>query len=346
MVTTTTAYVNHNTIGDYNNNPYETQWSNVTTHHLEKKKPTTTKHKKTTTTKKPKKDGLIDNGLEVTSTADVGGGTKNDWLGKSGVLEETRKAQYEMGQRFDGSNPKVKQPRIFQDTIPRTFMMATATFFTQNGDIHASYVLGRKDIPWEQQNVLKGYWNNELLAFSTKNVVSEQTDMPTFSVTLTGMRDWENTLLANDYASLSIFYLSDKETEPKMATLMTGMVADVHKAYDGNQKTYVITCQSLAKIMSNVTLTTFTEIMANGGALLFDFADQGGNDGRDVEEQTKQQAAATENWKKTVKKKQEEQAQKDFSNVVEETNKHVNEEGKNKKPTPGIPDLTTNIPHV
>ena len=37
-----------------------------------------------------------------------------------------------------------------------------------------------------------------------------------------------------------------------------------------NTKSYIVSCQGLAKILSNLTLTTFPEIVANGGFLFQD----------------------------------------------------------------------------
>lgn len=53
---------------------------------------------------------------------------------------------------------------------------------------------------------------------------------------------------------------------------MTGMVAEVNWAVDASSNTinYIVTCQGLAKILSNINLTTFTEVVANGGYLIQD----------------------------------------------------------------------------
>ena len=175
-------------------------------------------------------------------------------------------------------NPQVKTPYKSNNVIVRRYLQFTATFFTQNGKQNASYVLGREDVPFTNQETLKGYMNNELIGFTTKNDAQNQSDIPTMTLKLTGIRNWEEVLLPNDYVQLGVLYIGDDvQYGPKTATLMTGMIADVHKSYSDGQYIYVITCQGLAKILANVTLTTFTELSVNNVYLLQDMSQGSGN---------------------------------------------------------------------
>lgn len=154
--------------------------------------------------------------------------------------------------------------------VPRGFQTFLATFHTQDGDVHADYALGRNDISYAVQQEYSVHFNNELLSFTTKN--DNQSDIPTMTLRLSGMRTWDEVLLANDYVSLTVTAWGDKYSAPQTSTLMTGLISEVHPMLDSatNAKTYMITCQSLAKVMSNVTLTTFTELAVNNGQLLQD----------------------------------------------------------------------------
>ena len=174
--------------------------------------------------------------------------------------------------------PKVKQSHVHNSDIARKYIQFTATFFTQNGKQNASYVLGRADVPYVQQEALKGYLTKELLGFTTKNDAQNQSDIPTMTLKLAGMRNWEEVLVPNDYASLGVVYVGTDSSDVQTATLMTGIIVDIHKSYSDGNLAYVVTCQGLAGIMANINLTTFPELSVNGTYLLHDLTTTSGNE--------------------------------------------------------------------
>ena len=187
----------------------------------------------------------------------------------SGLPENT---QYNLGDDtavFDGkANRSLVRETGIQ--VPRNFQVFMATFHTQDGDINANYSLGRKDIEYAVQEQYSVHFNNELLGFTTKN--DNQADMPTMTIRLSGMRSWSRVILPNDYVSITVTAWGDAYDKPVTSVLMTGLVSEIHQLDEpqSNSDTYMVTCQSVAKFMSNVTLTTFTELSANGGFLLQD----------------------------------------------------------------------------
>lgn len=154
--------------------------------------------------------------------------------------------------------------------VPRTFSVPVVTFRTQMGEVNASYVLGRQDLNALIQAGYSQEMNNELLGFSTKN--DNQADIPSMTLRLSAMRTWDEVLLPNDYASLKMVVWGDNYTQPETTVLMTGFISEVKPMADpsSNQVSYIVSCQGVAKIMSNVTLTTFSELAVYGGVLLQD----------------------------------------------------------------------------
>lgn len=153
--------------------------------------------------------------------------------------------------------------------LNRGYIIPTVTFRTQNGDVRANYVLGRADIAYNQQVIDSDSMNQELLAFSTKN--DNQKDIPTLTIRLTSLRNWDTILTPNDYTELTMTAWGDNFPLTTQV-LITGLVSEINEAMDAasNTKSYIISCQGLAKILSNLTLTTFPEIVANGGFLFQD----------------------------------------------------------------------------
>lgn len=153
--------------------------------------------------------------------------------------------------------------------LNRGYIIPTVTFRTQNGDVRANYVLGRADIAYNQQVIDSDSMNQELLAFSTKN--DNQKDIPTLTLRLTSLRNWDTILTPNDYTELTMTAWGDNFPLTTQV-LITGLVSEVNESMDAasNTKSYIISCQGLAKILSNLTLTTFPEIVANGGFLFQD----------------------------------------------------------------------------
>lgn len=153
--------------------------------------------------------------------------------------------------------------------LNRGYIIPTVTFRTQNGDIRANYVLGRADIAYNQQVIDSDSMNQELLAFSTKN--DNQKDIPTLTIRLTSLRNWDTILTPNDYTELTMTAWGDNFPLTTQV-LITGLVSEINESMDAasNTKSYIVSCQGLAKILSNLTLTTFPEIVANGGFLFQD----------------------------------------------------------------------------
>ena len=153
--------------------------------------------------------------------------------------------------------------------LNRGYIIPTVTFRTQNGDVRANYVLGRADIAYNQQVIDSDSMNQELLAFSTKN--DNQKDIPTLTLRLTSLRNWDTILTPNDYTELTMTAWGDNFPLTTQV-LITGLISEVNESMDAasNTKSYIVSCQGLAKILSNLTLTTFPEIVANGGFLFQD----------------------------------------------------------------------------
>lgn len=175
--------------------------------------------------------------------------------------------------------------------IKRTYLVVTAVFRTQNGDYRANYVLGRADLAFQQQVIASGEINQELLAFSTKN--DNQKDIPTMTLRLSALHNWDSILTPNDYVELSVSAWGDdyknSGTPVQTQVLMTGLISEINMAFDAssNTKSYIISCQGLAKILSNLTLTTFPEIVANGGYLFQDASEGLTEDEKDSDKEDK-----------------------------------------------------------
>lgn len=175
---------------------------------------------------------------------------------------------------FTGIGSETK-PYTTSDTVKYTMLQMTVTFYTQHGKENASYTLGRVDGSVDI-STKTGNLQNDLLAFQTSYDGTQ--DVPTSVFTLNGMRDWEDILIINDYMELGVqTWASDGSSN--QATIMTGLISDITKTLNpaSTGRSYTVTCQGVQKILNNVNLTTFTELMGDEAYLIYDI--NGAGDG-------------------------------------------------------------------
>ena len=196
--------------------------------------------------------------------------TKND---KSDTLPGTG--------NFDTVNisgdPKWTIARTITPTVTRQWVKFDAVFWSQYGKINASYTIGRDDSSVNQSEVSTGI-QNELLGFSS--TVDASQDTPTFQIMLSGMRDWEDVLLPNDYVMINVTVNDEANKSVDSdgnslngvpTTIITGLIADIHKTGDTSSGIgYIVTAQGVEKILQNINLGLPTDLAANQGYLIYD----------------------------------------------------------------------------
>lgn len=136
----------------------------------------------------------------------------------------------------------------------------TITFVTINGTFPVVARSNSNGVPSDSYN----YFNDGLLSFQTEN--DTQQDVPSATITLTDEEDWASLLVPNDYVKIDMKYrsnaFSDEADQIISTCLYCGLISDIRKqtAADSNTREYIITVSGIAKIMSNITLTTFSEL--------------------------------------------------------------------------------------
>lgn len=145
---------------------------------------------------------------------------------------------------------------------------ATATFLTQTG---VYPVVARSEsgvVPNDSVNA----FNNGFISFDTQNDSSNETAMPTATITLTDDYDWSTLLTPNDYVRIDIEYRGDTFADEAGQTITIcvycGMISDITRttSSENNNRTYVVTAQGMAKILKNINLSTFSEITSTDSA--------------------------------------------------------------------------------
>jgi len=235
------------------NNPYDPGTKIKVNNKSDKNNKKSTKKKKNTS-----KKGLIFN--SVTDKQDTANGAGS--VGSANI----------------SGNPNWTNPSTSEDEIDRLNIVFSVDFWTQYGLQRATYTLGRVDNDDLQVPVATGI-KDELLGFTTNVDMNQNT--PQFQVQLSGLRDWEDVLLPNDYLEISAKVYEDSPRSndsttgtaqsPASATLITGLISNIHKVADSQQGySYVITCQGMQKILDNINLGLPSDLEANGGILLYD----------------------------------------------------------------------------
>ncbi len=108
----------------------------------------------------------------------------------------------------------------------------------------------------------------DLISVQTQNDM--QNDIPTCTIILGNTHDWSSLLAVNDL--IRIDYITPTYDDPanppdtqRDRCIYTGLISNLTRNMDenGNQETYTIVGQGMAKIMSNIQLSTFSELQSN-----------------------------------------------------------------------------------
>ena len=116
------------------------------------------------------------------------------------------------------------------------------------------------DIPSDSQDRLF----KDLISVQLQNDMSN--DIPTLTFTLGNSKDWSSLIAVNDLVRLD--YISpraDDKVSSRDICLYTGLVSNLSRSvsYASNQDNYTIVAQGMAKIFSNIQLSTFSELQTN-----------------------------------------------------------------------------------
>lgn len=116
------------------------------------------------------------------------------------------------------------------------------------------------DIPGDSQDRLF----KDLISVQLQNDMSN--DIPTLTFTLGNSKDWSSLIAVNDLVRLD--YISpraDDKVSSRDICLYTGLVSNLSRSvsYASNQDNYTIVAQGMAKIFSNIQLSTFSELQTN-----------------------------------------------------------------------------------
>lgn len=116
------------------------------------------------------------------------------------------------------------------------------------------------DIPSDSQDRLF----KDLISVQLQNDISN--DIPTLTFVLGNSKDWSSLIAVNDLVRLD--YISpraDDKVSSRDICLYTGLVSNLSRSvsYASNQDNYTIVAQGMAKIFSNIQLSTFSELQTN-----------------------------------------------------------------------------------
>lgn len=176
-----------------------------------------------------------------------------------------------------GTN-RVTKASTNDGSVHRLYTVFTADFWSQIGKVRASYTIGRDDGSVDQTNVSTGL-KDELLGFTSR--VDSNDNVPNFQIQLSGMRDWDNILLLNDYVELRANIMDeagnyinmngDTVYSAKNRLIISGLISSIEKMGSSDSgRNYNIACQGMAKIMENIHLGLPSDLAANTGYLLYD----------------------------------------------------------------------------
>lgn len=177
---------------------------------------------------------------------------------------------------------RATNPSTNNGAVKRLYIVFSANFWSQIGEVRASYTIGRDDNSISQTDVSQGI-QDELLSFTSR--VDSQDNVPTFQIQLSGMRDWDNILLPNDYVEIkaSIFdengnYVTMNGNTVKKAKnrlIISGLISSIEKTGSSTGgRIYNIACQGMAKILENIHLGLPSDLEANQGYLIYDIGQE------------------------------------------------------------------------
>lgn len=91
-----------------------------------------------------------------------------------------------------------------------------------------------------------------------------QNDIPTLTMILGNSHDWSSLFAVNDLIRVD-YILPDKQYRQFDKCIYTGLVSNLTRNanYNGAQETYTVVGQGMAKIMSNIQLSTFSDLQSN-----------------------------------------------------------------------------------
>ena len=93
-----------------------------------------------------------------------------------------------------------------------------------------------------------------------------QNDIPTCTFVLGNSHDWSSLLVMNDLIRVD-YIIPERENQFSQfdRCLYTGLISNLSRNanYNGSEETYTVVCQGMAKIFSNIQLSTFSDLQSN-----------------------------------------------------------------------------------
>lgn len=93
-----------------------------------------------------------------------------------------------------------------------------------------------------------------------------QNDIPTCTFVLGNSHDWSSLLVMNDLIRVD-YIIPERENQFSSfdKCLYTGLISNLSRNanYNGSEETYTVVCQGMAKIFSNIQLSTFSDLQSN-----------------------------------------------------------------------------------
>lgn len=91
-----------------------------------------------------------------------------------------------------------------------------------------------------------------------------QNDIPTLTMILGNSHDWSSLFAVNDLIRVD-YILPDPQYRQFDKCIYTGLISNLTRNanYNGAQETYTVVGQGMAKIMSNIQLSTFSDLQSN-----------------------------------------------------------------------------------
>ena len=116
------------------------------------------------------------------------------------------------------------------------------------------------DIPDDSESNLIA----DLISVQVQNDM--QNDIPTCTFVLGNSYDWSSLLVMNDLIRVD-YIIPERENQFSQfdRCLYTGLISNLSRNanYNGSEETYTVVCQGMAKIFSNIQLSTFSDLQSN-----------------------------------------------------------------------------------
>lgn len=92
-----------------------------------------------------------------------------------------------------------------------------------------------------------------------------QNDIPTCTFVLGNSHDWSSLLVMNDLIRVDYITPDWGQLTQFDKCLYTGLISNLSRNanYNGSEETYTVVCQGMAKIFSNIQLSTFSDLQSN-----------------------------------------------------------------------------------